>query len=204
MDHAVHTAKVYEGAKIGEGFHLSGVLLAFLNLLPEFFLGSFALLAKHAADGDYRSAALAVDLDNAETYFLAHQFVQVFPSGCGRLGSGDKHAHRTLEHDYTALDHLDHFAFEHFAALLGLGNLVPALHGVHTALGEHDGAFLVICLHDEKIHLVADFHHVFRLDARVVGKLVCGNKTSLLPSNVHIHFGGRNAHYHTVYLFVCI
>ena len=204
VHHAVHTAQVHKGAEVGQGLHLAGVLLTHFHLLPELLLGSLALLPEHAADGAHRPTALTVDLDNAELHLLAHELVQVFPTGSGGLRGGHKHAHGLVQDDDAALDHFDDLAGEDFVVLHSLADLVPALHSVHAALGEHDGAFLVVGLHNQQIHLIANLHQILRLGVGIVGKLVGGNKASLLAAHVHIHFRGGDSHHDAVHLLVCI
>ena len=204
VHHAVHAAQVHKGAEIGQGLHLAGVLLSLFHLLPELLLGGLALLAEHAADGAHSTAALAVDLDDAELHILAHQLVQVLPAGSGGLRGGHEDAHGLVQDDDAALDHFNHFALQHLVVLQGLGNLVPALHGVHAPLGEHDGAFLVVGLHDEQVHLVADLHQVLGLGVGVVGELARGDEASLLAAYVHVDLGGGDPHNDAVHLLVCI
>ena len=204
MDHAVHAAQIHKGAKAGEGLHLAGVVLALFHLLPELLLGGLALLPQHAADGTHGPAALAVDLDNAEADLLAHQLVQVLPAGSGGLRGGHENAHGLVQDDDAALDNLDDLALQDLVVLLGLGNLIPALHGVHAALREHDGAFLVVGLHNQQVHLVADLHHVLRLDVGVVGELARGDEAGLLAAHIHIHLGGGDPYDDAVHLLICI
>ena len=135
---------------------------------------------------------------------FAHELVQVFPAGSGGLRGGHENAHGVVQDDDTALDHFDDLAGEDFVLLHSLGDLIPALHSVHTALGEHDGAFLVVGLHDQQIHLVADLHQILRLGAGIVGELAYWDEPSLLAAYVHIDLGGGDPHNDAVDLLVCI
>ncbi len=83
-------------------------------------------------------------------------------------------------------------------------NGFPALDRIQTLLGKHDGAFLVVGAHNQKIHFIADLHQIFGFGVGISGKFRKRNKTGLLAAYIHIHFIRGNTDNHTVNLFVCI
>ena len=204
MDHSVDAAQVHKRTISGEGLHNTGVLLADLCGLPELVRQSLALVLEDGTNGTDRTAAVAVDLDDAEADFLLQQILQRIVAGRRCLGSGDKHAHAVGHSDHAALNHFGYNTGQNLLALLCSRDGFPALCCVEALLRKHDRTFLIVGAHDQEVHFVADFYQIFGFCIRVSRQLGNRNKSGLLSPNIYIDLVGGNADNHTVYLLICI
>lgn len=76
MNHTVDTAQINKSPVRGQALYHTGVFLANLGGFPELISQCFALILQNRTDGTNRTAAAAVDLNDAEADFLLKQIIQ--------------------------------------------------------------------------------------------------------------------------------
>ena len=182
----------------------AGVALAVLDGLPN--LGGLlgALSALHVADGAHHAAAGTVDLGDAQTDLLLEQLAHGSATGQAGLRGGHKDPDALDGDHHAALVLLGDHTFHHGVLLLGLLDVVPALHAVQTLLGEGDHALLIVDAHDIGLDLIAHFDQVLHLGGGVVGQLGHGYVAGVLGAQIHIDLGGGDASYDTGDLLSCM
>ena len=205
VNHTVHAADVHKRTVGGHRLHHTGVDLTDLGLRPERFFFLFTLLTSDRTDRADRTTTRGVDLDHTETDIRALQRGQIVHTVDRCLRRRHKHADAVGNHQHAALDDVGHGTFQNFAGLGRLHDGVPALHRIHTLLGKHDGAFLIVGAHNEQIQFIADLDDIGRIDIRVSAQFVGGNVTGLLTADdFHLNLVGSDAHNDTVDSFICI
>ena len=204
VDHAVHAADIHEHTVGGHGLDDTVIVLAHLDVVPNLSLSGLTGLILHGTDGTHHAAAGTVDLGDTQGDSLADHLAELSAAGLAALGSGDKHTHALdIDHD-AALVLLSDLAFQRGLILAGLCDVIPHLDSIQTLLGQHCIAFHIVDADDVRLDLVADLHHVLRLDIGISGQLVNGNIASLLAAQIHLHLGGTDGRHDTGYLLSCI
>ncbi len=204
MNHAVHAADVHESAVRGQALDGTGVALLGLDVLPHLGGTGGALLGLNGADGAHHALAGAVDLGDAQADLLLHQLGHGGLTGQAGLRGGHKDAH-TLDVDHNAaLVLLGDETLDGGALLPGLLDVVPALHGVQTLLGQGDDTLLVVDAHDVSLDLLADLDQVLDLHSGIVRQLRHRYVAGVLGPELHIDLSRRDASNNAGDLIPCI
>ena len=204
VHHAVHAADVDEGAVGSEALDDAMVLLVDLDLVPDLLGGSLAGLSGDGTDGADHSAAGAVDLGDLHADGLTDQLAQIAALGNAGLGSGNEHADALDIGNQAALVLLGDDALDDRLLLAGSLDLVPALDGVQTLLGQHHGALHVVDTDHIDLDLIAHIEQVLGLGSGIAADLAVGDVAGVLGAQVHIHFGGGDGRDDAGHLVSCI
>ena len=188
VNHAVHTADVHKHTVRRNGFHNTFVVLADFDFFPNLLSSNAALITQHSADGADNAAAL--HLGDFQTHGLLHHGVHVSLPGQTGLRCGNEHAVALHGNNNAALIGLGDHAFQNFAAFSSSNNGLPALCCVQTFLGQLHSAFHVVHTDDDSFDLVADFDTVLNLCTGLIREFRRGDKSGVLHTQIHIHFGG--------------
>ena len=179
-------------------------MLADLDVVPDLGLCRLTRLVGDRLDGADHAAAGTVDLRDTQGDGLTDHGAQLGTAGQTGLGSGHEHAHALDVDDDTALVLLGDLALESGLVLARLLDVLPDLDSVQTLLGQHGIALHIVDADDVSLDLVADLHHILRLDIGIGGQLVHGNVARLLAAQIDLHLGGADRRYDTGYLLSCI
>src|SRR4051794_28637302 len=114
MDQAVDAVEVDEGAEVDDVGDLALDHLARLEATEDLLAHLLALFLEHGAPREHHVIAAAVELDHFALERLAHELVEVVDAANVDQRGGQEAAHPEVE-DETALDDLDHAAFDRFA-----------------------------------------------------------------------------------------
>ena len=192
MNHTVDTADIDERTIAGHGLDDTVILIADLHLVPDGLCLLAALFLSDGTDGTDNALAAAVDLGDLNADLLLEQLVHVSLLGQAGLGCGNEYANALDVDDYAALVDLGNGAFEELAALDCFFDHCPALCGIKTLLGEHNGAFNIVNADNNCFDGIADLDSVFDLDA-VIGKLGGGNEARILGADIDTDFSAGNS-----------
>ena len=135
---------------------------------------------------------------------LLQQLAHGSLAGQASLGGGHKHPDALDADHNAALVLLGDNALDSGVILTGLLNIVPALDGVETLLGQGDNTLLIVDAHDIGLDLVAHVDQIFDLYSGIVGQLRHRYVTGVLGAEIDIDLSGRNASDNACNLLPCI
>ena len=92
MYHTVNATQIDKRAVAGEGLHHAGVLLAFLDVIPNLGFICLALLVLDHTDGSNSAMTLLVEINDLHTLGRADQCGEIRILGQTAVGSGDEQA----------------------------------------------------------------------------------------------------------------
>ena len=187
VDHAVDAADVDESAIGSEGFDDAGEGLTFFSSLPELLAGRFALFLENVSDGTNSTFSRLGKLDDLETDAgVAQVFEGLASAGSGKR-TGDEDAGTLIGGgDDAALVDVGDGTFDDGTFLSSRFQLAPGIGAVETFLGQHDGAFGVVGLHDDTVDGVAHFDVGRGVNSRVIAVFVILDITGLFSADVDL------------------
>ena len=109
--------------------------------------------------------------------------------------AGDKYAVIVCKNDNAALYSLNNLAFKDLLALKSTLDLLPALVGICSLLGELCDSFDVTYADNESFNLVTDLVGLGQLYRRIVGDLVSDDNAGNLGAEVKLDLAVRNRSY---------
>ncbi len=190
VDHAVDAADVDESTIGSEGFDDAGEGLTFFRSLPELLAGRLALFLENVSDGTNSTFSRLGKLDDLETNAgVAQVFEGLASAGSGKR-TGDEDAGTLIGGgDDAALVDVGDGTFDDGTLFSSSLQLAPGVGAVETFLGQHDGAFGVVGLHDDAVDGVANFDVGRGVNSRVIAVLVVLNVTGLFSADVDLDLG---------------
>ena len=187
VDHAVDAADVDERAIGSEGLDDAGEGLAFLRGLPELLAGCLALFLQDVADGADCAFSRFREFDDLELDAGVPQVFQRFASAGGGQRAGDEYTGTFIGGgDDAALVDVGDGAFDDGAFFCGGLEFRPGVRAVETFLGQHDGAFHIVGLHNDAVDLIANFDVGGRVHSRVIAVFVILDITGLFSADVDL------------------
>src|SRR5436305_2326691 len=183
VQEAVDAAEVHEGAELGDVLDDAAADLAGLDLVEQLLLHLLALIFEELAATDDNVAARLVDLEDLALDGAADVVADVGGPAdvhlAGRQEDVDADVHQQAALDL-AVDH----AGDGVAFLVFLDDLFPLLLPLRLAVGEDDGAGLVLDGVEEHLDLVAGLRRDDAVEALVV-PLLDGDDALALVADVH-------------------
>ena len=194
VDHAVDAADVDERTIGSEGFDDAGEGLTFFSSLPELLAGRLALFLENVSDGTNSTFSRLGKLDDLEADAGVAKVFQGLASAGSSKRAGDEDAGTLVGGgDDAALVDVGDSTFDDGTFLSSGLQLAPGIGAVETFLGQHDGAFGVVGLHDDAVDGVAHFDVGRGVNSRVIAVLIVLNVTGLFSADVDLDLGGGDA-----------
>ena len=187
MYHTVNAADINERAVCGHALNSTCVLLALFNCCPESSFLCLSLLTSNVADGAVCTAAL--NLDNSELNGLTNQNGKITVAADACVRTGNEYAVVVGKNDYTALNCLNNLAFKDLLALKSIFDLLPALVGICSLLGELCDSLDVTYADNESFNFVTNLEHLLEIYRRIVCDLLGLDNAGNLVADVKLNLG---------------
>ena len=203
VDHTVNTADINECAVGSQGLYGAGVLLAYLDLVPDLLSSSAALFLSNGTDGADNALSLTVDLGDAETGNRADQLAQRLTLRDTGLACRDEYAYAECACNNAALVLFADLALDNGLVFLGSLDGLPALHLINALLGQNNGALCIVDADNNRLDLVARLNAA-DVEGRVVGQLMLRDVSGMLDTQINLNLILCNLKNGTGYLISCI
>ena len=183
VDESVDAFEVHESAEIDDVRDLAFDHFARLEPVEDLVADFLALLFEDGAAGKHDVVAAAVELDDLAFERRRHELVEVVDPADVDQRSGQEATDAEVE-DQTALDDLDHVAFDRLAVFGGSLDLAPGLLEAGTLLGKDQATFGVFLGDDERVDFLAELDLFRGIDVLANRELAGGNYTFGLVADV--------------------
>ena len=143
VQQAVDAAEIDEGAVLGDVFHVTFHLVAFVQRFHELRALGVELFFEQSAAADDHVAATSIQLGDANLDFRVHQVVEVGGRTKVVLRTRKKRAHADIN-DQAALDAIDDFAGDRFLGFESGFDFFPSAAAKHFLVREDNVAVFVL------------------------------------------------------------